>query len=434
MQVSVEEVSKVERRLTIIVPAERVEEAYKTHITQLARDANIKGFRPGKAPMAIIQQYYGENARREALSEVISKSLNQAITDEKLNPINQPRIEPKKVTPDAPLEFIASFEVLPEIDNIQHNIQNIEKLDVAITADDVKTVITQLLKQYTRWKLVERPAAEKDRVVIDYHTVYEGETDTAHKQENFPLELGSNTMLPGFEQGLIGAKVGDVRTLNLAYPADFSVKERAGKPIDFVVTVKQVFEAETQELNNKFIQQLGIKSGKEEDLNQQIQQTLEQERNRLVKEKLKEQVFSQLIDQNSIDVPASLVTRESKLIHDEIYPQHQHHDHHQHQHSDQELAMFNDIAKKRVALGLLINAFAKKHDIKIDNERVNTRIQEIASSYESPSEVIEWLSSGERLAGIEAQVIEDQVLDKLMEGIAVTEKNMSYAELKGIRT
>lgn len=433
MQVSVEKVSTVERRLTIVVPANKVEEAYTIQINRFAKNANIKGFRPGKAPMSFIQQRFGEDARREAFSDVIQESLKEAITSENLAPISRPHVEPKVMTPNQPLEFVVSFEVLPEIENIKHDIKDIEKLVVDITPADIDAVLQQLLKQYTRWTLVERGAKEKDRMVIDYHSVYEGVADTEHKVQGFPLELGSKTMIPGFEEGLSGAKAGEERTLNLSYPADFNVKDRAGKSVDFVVQVKQVFEAEAPELTKSFIEKLGIKSGLEEDLKQQVKQTLEHERNRLVGEKLKEQVFRQLLEQNSIEIPASLVERESKNIHDEIYPPHQHHDHHQH--ADHELTMFNDIAKKRVALGLLIAEYAKKAELKADKHRVIARIAEIAASYESPKEVMDWLSADkERLAGIEAQVMEDQVMDKLMEGVTVTEKVMSYGELKGIRT
>lgn len=432
MQVSVEKVSNVECRLTIVVPANAVEEAYTTQINQLAKTANIKGFRPGKAPLSYIQKRFGEDARREALSEVINKSYNEAIKLENLKPISSPRIEPKMMKPEQPLEFVASIEIMPEIESVKHDIQSLEKLVVEISADDVSNVVKQLLKQYTKWNIVERAAQDKDRVVIDYYSIFDGVEDTAHKNENFPLELGSNIMIAGFEAGLIGAKAGEERKLSLSYPEDFGVKERAGKAVEFVVQVKQIFEAQAPELNSKFIERLGVKSGLEQDLNDQVKQTLELERTRLVNEKLKEQVFRQLLEQNPIEVPTSLVTREARNIHDEVYPQHQHHDHHQH--SEGELATFNDVAKKRVALGILIAEFARKAELKADKNRVFARIKEIASTYENPKEVIEWLSSEERLAGIEAQVMEDQVMEKLMEGVTLTEKSMSYAELKGIRS
>lgn len=432
MQVSVEKLSNVERRLTIVVPADKVEEAYTIQINRFAKNANIKGFRPGKAPISYITQRFGEDARKEALSDVIQNALYEAITEQNLKPVNTPKVEPKVMTPDQPLEFTASFEVMPEIENIQFAMEGIEKLKVDVASADIDHVVTQLIKQYTKWKAVDRAAASKDRLVIDYYAIFEGKEDTENKIQNFPLELGSKVMLPGFEDGLIGMKEGDERKLSLSFPADFSIEERAGKPVDFVVQVKKVMEAETPVLDEQFIKNLGIKSGKTEDLQSQIQQSLEQERDRLVKEKLKEQVFRQLLEQNPLDVPNSMIAREARNIHDEIYPQHQHHDHHQH--SDDELAAFNDIAKKRVALGLLIAEYAKQNKLAIDNERVKVRIKEIASAYESPQEVIDWLSSNERRPGIEAQVMEDQVMDKLIEGVAVTEKVISYAELKGIRT
>jgi len=431
MQVSVEKISDIERRLTIVVPVNQVEEAYTKQINQVAKNANIKGFRPGKAPMSYIQQRFGSDARKEALSDVIQKALYEAITEKKLTPVSTPQVEPKVVTLNQPLEFVASFEVLPEIGEIKFSMDTIEKLDVDVKPDDINFVIKQLLKQYTQWNAVDRIADEKDRVIIDYYSIFEGKADLENKIQQFPLELGSKMMLPGFEEGLIGAKQGEERTLHLSFPVDFTVQERAGKPVDFVVQVKEIFEAEIPVLDDNFIKKIGVKSGKEEDLTQQIKHSLEHERNRLVKEKQKEQIFRQLLELNPLEVPNALIAREAKNIHDEMYPQHQPHDHHQH--SDDEMATFNDIAKKRVILGLLIAEYAKQADLKIDKDRVRARVEEVASVYDSPKEVVEWLSSDERRAGIEAQVMEDQVMDKLMEGVPVTIKSISYAELKGIR-
>lgn len=430
MQVSVEKVNDIERRLTITVPADRVEEAYAKHIDQFAKKANIKGFRPGKAPISVIQQRYGNDARQEALSEVIQQSLYQAIAEQNLKPVSAPHVEPKMMDPSQSLQFVATFEVLPEISNVKFSLDQLEKLTVEVSENDIKRVVDQLLKQFTKWNVVNRSAQKNDRIVIDYYAIFEGKSDVENKITNFPLELGSKVMLPGFEDALMGASAGDQKNININFPADFNVPERAGKPIEFVVDVKQVFEAEIPAMDEEFVKKLGVKSGKVEDLHQQIKQSLEQERDRLVSEKVKEQIFRQLLEQNPLEVPKALVAREAKNIHDEIYPQHQHHDHHQH--SDEEMSTFNEIAKKRVILGLLISEYAKQSGLKTDKERVNKRIQEIASAYENPQEVIAWLSADERRANIEAQVMEDQVVDKLMEGVKVNNKTMSYAELKGI--
>lgn len=429
MQVSVEKVNNVERRLTVVVPSNQIDEAYERQIAKIAQKASIKGFRPGKVPMTVIRQQFGDDARREALNEVIQNTLYAALQEQKLVPISTPQVEPKSLLANQPLEFVASFEVLPEIEKVNFNLTNIEKLAVDVADEDVNRVVDQLKKQHTKWNVANRAAKATDRVVIDYHSVFEGKAETDNKVDNFPVELGANVMIPGFEDGLVGLQANDEKTLNLTYPADFGVAERAGKPVEFVVKVKSVYEADVPEIDQKFLKLLGIQSGDEADLRVQIRQSLEMERDRLVKEKQKEQVFNNLLEQNPVDVPSALVAREARNIHDEIYP----HQHDHHNHTDHEMEAFNGIAKKRVALGLLIAAYAKQIDLKVNNELVEKRIKEIASVYEKPQEVIQWLSASERRSGIESQVMEDQVIDKLTDGVSVSDKKMSYADLKGIR-
>lgn len=429
MQVSVEKVSNVERRLTIVVPADHVEAAYSKQIQRIAQKANIKGFRPGKAPITVIEQQFGGDARKEALGDVIQTALYAAMNEHKLQPISTPQVEPKMLQPNQPFEFTASFEVLPEIENIEFSLDNLEKIVVDIKDEDVERVIDQLSKQYTKWSNVDREATAADRVVINYTATFEGKLDTPQEIKNFPLPLDGEAMLPGFEAGLIGAKAGETRTLSLMFPADFGVAERAGKPVEFTVHVNQVQAAERPALDEDFVKRLGIASGQLDDLKKQITQSLTLERDRLVKEKLKETIFSRLLEQNPIEVPKALVAREAKNIHDEAHPHH--HDHHNH--SAEEMAGYEAVAKKRVALGLIIGDYAKKQALKADEAKVNARIEEIASVYEHPQEVVKWLSSEQQRGGIEAQVLEDQVLDKLMSSVSVKEKHMTYAELKGIR-
>lgn len=429
MQVSVEKVNQVERRLTIVVPAEQVEAAYDKQIKQFAQKANIKGFRPGKAPMSVVQERFGRDARQDALGEVIQHALYQAISEQKLNPVSTPQVEPKVMQPNQPLEFIASFEVLPEIGQIAFSVDSIEKVMVDVKDEDVETVINQLTKQYTKWNKVDRSATANDRILINYYATFEGKADKDREVKDFPLDLSGQVMLPGFEAGLVGAKAGEDRTLSLQFPADFPNAERAGKPIEFTVHVNAVQEAERPELDEAFVKRLGIASGQLADLKKQIRDSLTLERDRLVKDRLKEQVFKQLLDQNALELPKALITREAKNIHDEMHPHH--HDHHQH--SPEEMASYEDIAKKRVSLGLLIGEFAKKEGLKADDASVQARIEEIASVYENPKEVVTWLSSDQQRGNIEAQVLEDAVLDKLMSKTVVKEKSMTYAELKGIR-
>ena len=349
MQVTVEKVSNVERRLTIVIPVNQVEEAYDKQLNKFAQKAKIKGFREGKAPMNVVKQHYGDEARKEALSEVINESLYKALHEQKIQPVNMPRVEPKIMEPNKPLEYVATVEVLPEIGEVKFNLQELEKPVVGVTEDDVNRVLEQLRKQYTKWKVVDREARLQDRVMMDYNAEFEGNTDKDSKVENFPIELGSKLMLPGFEDGLLGVKAGDVKTLNLSFPADFHIADKAGKPITFTVTIKKIYEADMPAIDEAFMLQLGVKSGKEEELRKQIRDSLEMECKRLVTDKVKDQLFRHLLEENNLEVPASLVAREAKNIHDEMYPQHEHHDHHQH--SDDEMTAFNDIAKKTSGVG-----------------------------------------------------------------------------------
>lgn len=427
MQVSVEKLSNVEHRLTITVPVDTVEQAYKNKISSFAKKANIKGFRPGKAPLGVIKQQFGQDAQHQVFNELIESAIKEAIEETKLNPVNVRQVTPKTIKVDQPLEFTVIFEVFPNIEKVQCEIGSIEKLSVDITPQDVSRVIEQLIKQHTKWKPVDRPAQAKDRVLIDYTSIFEGKEETDKKVQNFPLEIGGKVMIPGFEDGLTGAVAGEERKLQLHFPDDFHIKEQAGKPVEFVVSVKKVYEAEVPVLNGEFIQKLGIKSGKEEDLQQQITKSLEQERDRVVRNHLKEQVFTKLLEQNSLDIPHSMIEREARHLHDEVYQ----HDHDHHKHTEEEMKTFESLAKKRVIIGLLIAEIVKKEQLVADNNKVAERIQEIANSYEKPEEVIQWLSSNkENLTNIQAQVMEDQVINKLIEQAAVVEKTMSYAELK----
>lgn len=431
MQVSVEKISDIEIKLTISIPAEEVEAAYANKINSIAKKANIKGFRPGKAPISYVSKIYGQDAREEALKEVMENAIFKSLYEQKLKPVSQTVVKPKKIEAGQPLVFDIEFEVLPEIEKVNFSTEDIEQLKVDITDNDIDYVINQLRKQYAKWNPVERGAEMGDRVVIDYYTVFDGKADEENKAKNVPIELGSKTFIPGFEEALVAAKAGDEKKFTLTLPEDFADKEKAGSPIEFVVTVNQVVEGDIPELNEEFAKQLGVKSGNLDDLKKQIRHSLELERNQVVKNKLKEQVFDRLLKDNTFDIPKSLIEREAKHIHDEIYPRHK--EQKEHHHAEEELASFNEVAKKRVAVSILIAKFAEQNKMKADKDRVMKRIQEVASSYEHPKEVETWLSTGERLANMESQVLEDQVIDKLLEGVQKTEKVMSYAELKGFR-
>lgn len=429
MQISVEKVSNAERRLTISVPNQEIETEYQKQIQEVAKKANLQGFRPGKAPLQLIMKRYGEEVRRDAMSAVMRQALADAIKENQLQPINYPRIEPKAGKNTNAFEFVAYIEVYPEIENLQFDMKEVEQLNVDVKEADIDQVIDQLKKQHTKWTDVARPAALKDRLIIDYYAIFEGKSDLENKVEKFTLELGSNVMIPGFEDGLVGVTAGEQKTLSLHFPVDFQLTDKAGKPVDFVINVSKVYEGDIPEVNADFLKKLGVDSGSMDDLKSQIRSSLEQERDRLVKAKLKEQIFGYLIEHNHVDVPASLVQREAHAIHDEMYR----YEHDHSNHSEEELGKFDEIAKKRVSLSLLLAELIKKYDLKVDQALVEKRVSEIASLYQDSAEVVKWLTSDEQRQGIESQVLEDQVIAKLMENLNVIQKEMGYAELKGIQ-
>jgi trigger factor len=429
MQVSVKKISNVLCELTVVLPPNTVEEVYQQKMNYYVKNSNIKGFRPGKAPISVIQQHFGQNARSQALQEVIENTVKNAITESKLIPINQPRVESKKPESEKSLELTISFEIFPEVESIKFEIPQVERFKVDITEQDVKHVVEQLLKNYAKWNPVTRGAQLKDRLVVDYYPIFEGKEVIEEKNENFNVELGSKTMIPGFEEGLIGSKPGDKVTLNLHFPDNYQIAEMAGKPATFVVEVKEIYEGEMPEFNEEFIKKVGIESGKEEDFYTQIRKTLEFERDRIIRENLKNHIFSKLLDQNPIEVPQSLIEREAKIIHDQVFPE----GYGKHEHSEEEMTSFNEVAKKRVALGILVSEYAKQHQLKVEEEDMIKRITEIATAYENPEKVMKWLSS-DRRGNIEAQLLEDVVLNKLLDGKEIIEKSISYDELKNYRT
>ncbi len=427
MQVSVESPTKLQRRLTVTVPVEQMDAAFNKRLTQLAKTAKVKGFRPGNVPMTHIKQLYGDAARQEALSEVIQSSLYAAITQEKLNLVGVPTVEPKNITPGQSIEYIATFEVLPEIEGVKFAAKDIEKQVATISDTDVDKVIDRLIEQYITWKEVSRPAQEKDQVVIDFRGSIDGKVFPGGEAHDYPIIIGSKTMIPGFEDGVIGMKAGDEKTINVTFPSDYFAKEFAGKVAEFVIQARKVSEPQLPTIDEELIKKFGIKSGKMDELRAEIKKNLDREVERVIKAKLKAKIFDLLIDQNQFDVPKALIEQEAKRIHDEMHPHHAGQDH---GHSEQEMSGFNDAAKRNVALGLIMGAFIKQHDVKPDKERVQDHIATLSASYENPAEVVKWYSSDKRrMAEVEMLILEDQVTDKLLEGVSIKEKTMGYAEL-----
>lgn len=429
MQVTVESPSKIQRKVTVVVPVENMDKAYDQRINKLSKTAKLNGFRPGKIPLDVIKQRFGDSARQEALSEVIQSSLYAAMDQEKLQPVGVPTVEPKTVLAGQPLEFIATFEILPHIEKIHFDVPALEKQIAHIQEEDITKVIEHLRQQQTQWKKVDRAAKVKDQVVIDFKGSIDGVTFSGGQAHDYPIILGSNAMIPGFEEGILGAVTGEERLVKITFPENYFAKEVAGKEAEFAIKVIKINAPEIPVVDAAFINKLGVKSGVLEDLHGEIRKNLERELERVIKLKLKGQVFDKLIEQNPLEIPKALIEREAHRIHDELHPHHKGQDH---GHTEAEMATFNEAAHRNVTLGLLVGEYLKQHTIVPDKERIEALMQSVASVYEQPDEVLKYYSTNKKArAEIEMQVLEEQVMEKLLEGVQVTEKLLSYSELMG---
>jgi len=424
MQVSVESLSALERRITVTVPEEVLEKAFDKRIASFAKQAKIDGFRPGKAPIHHIKQRYGTAAREEALGDVINSSLKDAILQEKINPAAPPSIEPKALVAGQPLEYVATFEVYPDLDQVVFDMTTMEKETATVIDADIDFALDEVRKQQATWLAVTRPAEDKDRVIIDFLGSIDGVPFQGGEAHDFPIILGSKRMIPGFEDGIVGISAGEEKTITVTFPEEYHSKDLAGKLAEFKIKAIKVEEPKLPELDADFLKKLGIKDGDIEELRKEIKINLDRELTRVIELKAKNQIFNHILERNPIDVPKSLIEREAHRLHEHI------HQNRPHNHSEAEMNEFRVAARKNVALALLVGELVKKHTISTDANKVKERLMSIAASYENPEEIIRWyLSNEQAMSEINMQVAEDALVDKLLESVNVTEKVLSYREL-----
>lgn len=307
MQVSVENTSALERRMSITVPAERIETQVNKRLQQTAQKAKIPGFRPGKVPMSVIRQRYEADARQEAVGDVIQSSFYEAVVEQKLNPAGAPSVEPKVLEKGKDLEFIATFEVFPEFTVAGFESISVERLSADVSDADLDKMLDILRKQNTRFEVADRAAQNEDQLNIDFVGKVDGEVFAGGSAKATQLVLGSGRMIPGFEDGLVGAKAGEERVLNLTFPEDYQNLDLAGKSAEFTVTVNSVSEPKLPELNEEFFAQFGIKETGLEGFRAEVRKNMERELRQAIKSKVKNQVMDGLLASNPIEVPKALL-------------------------------------------------------------------------------------------------------------------------------
>ncbi|MGX5173413.1 trigger factor [Aliikangiella sp. IMCC44653] len=426
MQVSVETTNGLERKLTIGVPAAKVDDVAVSRMKELAKTQRLNGFRPGKIPMNVIKKRFGPHVRQEVVSEVMQRSFYEAVLQEKLQPAGAPKIEPVTMEEGKDLEFTATFDIYPEIEVNALDSIKIEKVVAEVGDEDLSKMIDTLREQQANWVEVKRKSKEGDQVNIDFVGTIDGEEFAGGKADGFDLELGAGRMIPGFEDQLVGTKAGDEVEVKVTFPEDYQNKDVAGKEALFATKVNAVNKKEALKMG-ELAEKLGIEDGSVASLKADIRKNMERELAQVLNTKVKEQVMDALVDSHEFEIPRSMIEQEIGNLKQQAMQQFGGQGANL---PDLPSELFEDKAMRRVKLGLLVGEVIKQNKITADKDQVKTKLEELASVYEKPEDVINYyLSDENRLNEVEQLVLEDSVIQFIQEKAKVTEKTMTFDEV-----
>jgi trigger factor len=420
MQVSVENTGGLERRMIVQVPAERIDQEVTSRLQSMKSSIRLDGFRPGKVPLQVVEKKYGTQVRQEVIEQVINSTLHEALTQENIRPAGEPTITPKQANPGEELEFVATFEIFPEIEGRLNYDFSITRSIVEIGEADITAMLEKLRSQRATGSIVSRKAQTGDQVVIDFEGTIDGNPFAGNKGEQAPVVLGSDSMIPGFEDQLIGVSAGDEISISITFPEDYPAGDVAGKAAEFKVTVHSVSEMVLPELDDDFARAFGMEDKGLEGLKAEVTNNMQRELNSIVAADLKEQVFSGLLDNNPVEVPRNLIDGEvAELQSQQDTP-------------GAATAQLEASAERRVKLGVLVSEVIKQNQLQVDPDRVREAVETVAASYENPEEVIQhYYGSQEILAGVQQAVMEDQVVDWVLEnaGLEIQDEQTTFDAL-----
>ena len=427
MQVSVEATSGLERQLTVTVPAERIDNDVNKQVAQQARTRRMDGFRPGKVPPKVIKRMYGEAIRYDVLNRVVQESFFEAVQEQSLQPAGTPSIEFKNDKEGEDFSFTATFEIYPEIELKDLSGVEIEKQSAEIKKADIAKMIETLQKQQAGWKDTKGMAKDGFKVNLDFEGFVDGEAFEGGKAEGQDLVLGSGQMIPGFEAGIEGHKKGEKFDIEVTFPEEYQAENLKGKQATFKIKLNSVEKPELPELNEEFFAKFGVEAADQAAFEEEVSKNMAREMNQALKNKLKTQVFDALIAANEIDVPAALVEDEIKNLAQQAVQQFG--GNAQIDPSTLPKELFEDQAKRRVLIGLLVQEVIKANELQPEDARVDAMLAEVADSYQDPQEVIEYYKSNqEMLNQVRSLVLEEQVVDQLLSSAKVNEVEVSYED------
>jgi trigger factor len=429
MQISVEKTSELSRKMTVSIPEEVVQEKMASRLKKLAREAKIDGFRPGKVPQHVVKKMFAERVRGEVAGDLIQSTYFEALQDQDLKPVGHPHIHPSDEAEG--FKYTAEFEVYPEI-----SLEGIDQLEVirpiaTVEEADVENMIAKLRAQKKEWHAVEREAQDNDRITINFSGTSEDENFTDGKVENYQVEIGAKQMIPGFEENLVGLKAGATKTFEVFFPEQYGNEKLAGKAAEFEVEVIQIEEPKLPEIDETFIKAYGIDEGSLDAFRKDVRTNMERELEQALRGKLKNTVMDALYEKIPVAVPNTLLDQEIEHL---MKPYMETAKRQKMNVEDLRLPrdVFEEQAKRRVALGLLLGEVIQKNNIKLDSDRVRSTVEDLAKSYESPQDVVKWYFSDEsRLKDVQQMVLEEQTVEWLVAQAKVSEETVKFNDVMG---
>ncbi len=424
MNVTVESTGALERRMRVEVPIERIESEVDSRLKSVGRTAKIKGFRPGKVPARVVRQRYGKQVRQEVLGEIMQKTYSDAVMQENLRPAGGPQIQTEDEDGKT-FAFVATFEVLPEVQLKDLDKIKVETPDVEIGESDIDDMLLSLRKQRATWEEAQRKSKDGDRVIVDFTGTIDGEEFEGGSGAEIPVVLGQGQMLPDFEKGLKGIKAGDEKTIKVKFPKDYHAEDLAGKTAEFAINTHRVEAEVLPELTDEFAEAFNVSEGGLEQLKVDVRENMEREAKQKIDGDIREQVMNGLIEKNPIDVPQALVHEEMHTMQHEAMQRLGIEDH------DKAPPMenFKEAAGKRVRLGLLLRQVIADNNISADEAAIRARVEDMCAGYENADDMVNmYLGNPQVMQQIEPMVVEQKAVDWLRENGKAKKKKVSFKD------
>ena len=429
MNVSIETLTGLERRLTIAIDSDTFEQQITARLESARGQVKLPGFRAGKVPMREVRRRFGDSVRSEVAGELMQSSFMTAVQQEDMNPASSPTLDVVKMDPGIDFEFTATFDVFPTIELVNFDRVAVKRPSAEIQESDLEDMIERLRDQHATQEPAVRPSAEGDQVKVDFTGELNGERVEEACGEGMTFTIGQGQMIEDFDKGVIGLGAGEEASFDAIFPDDYRAEELQGKTVQFSVKMIEVNERQLPELNEEFFAKFGVEEGGDEAFRAEVRDNMDRELEGAIKNQVKQQVMDSLSELHDFSIPQDIVTREIQVLKEQMMSQFQMPPG-QAQSLDLPDALFQDQAEKRVKVGLIVNEVISSVQLKADSDRVRNKLTELAAPYGEPEQVIEWYRSNpEQMGNIEMAVLEDQVVDHIMSAAAVEEVVATYADV-----